>query len=314
MRKVVVIGGGTGSFAVLKGLKDYDVDLTAVVNMTDDGGSTGILRDEFGVLPPGDVRRCIVALSDSTEIMKQLFQYRFTNGSSLKGHSLGNLLLTALKQITGSDEKAIKEACRILNIKGKVLPVTLADCRLKAELEDGTVVEGEKNLDNPKHNGALRIKRLSLDKPAKAYDDALHTILTADMIILGPGDLYGSVIANLVVDGVSEAIRNSDAKKVYVCNLMTKHGETNNFRASDFVCEIEKYLGKDVLDYVIVNTSEFNPKVLESYCKENAKPAIFDKEDCEKFRAKFIAAELITSTDVLRHDSALLAGKIISLF
>ncbi len=312
MRKIVVIGGGTGSFAVLKGLKDYDVDLTAIVNMTDDGGSTGILRDEFGVLPPGDVRRCIVALSESTEIMKRLFQYRFSSGT-LQGHSLGNLLLTALKDITGSDEKAIKEACRILSIKGKVLPVTLKDCRLKAELEDGTVIDGEKNLDHPKHDGNLKIRRLFLNEPAEAYEDALYAISSADMIILGPGDLYGSVIANLIVEGVSDAIRFSNAKKVYVCNLMTKHGETNNFKVSDFVSEIESYLGKDSLDHVVVNKSGFSPLVLENYCKENAKPVEFDEDACSKFKARFVNAELITSTDVLRHDSSLLAEKIIGL-
>lgn len=313
MKKVVVIGGGTGSFTVLRGLKDYDIDITAVVNMTDDGGSTGILRDEFGILPPGDVRRCLVALSDSTEIMKDLFQYRFTDGSSLKGHSLGNLLLTALKHITGSDEKAIREACRILNIKGKVLPVTLSDCRLKAELEDGTVVEGEKNLDNPKHDGNLRITRLSLDSPAVAYDDTLHAIASADVIVLGPGDLYGSVIANLVVEKISSAIRESKAIKVYVCNIMTKHGETNNFRVSNFVLEIEKYLGKGSLDYVIVNSSVISPELLKNYSMEKASPVVFDEGECAKFRAKFILAELVTSGDVLRHNSSLLAERIVSL-
>ncbi|MFH0752119.1 MAG: gluconeogenesis factor YvcK family protein [archaeon] len=313
MKKVVVIGGGTGSFNVLKGLKGYDVDVAAVVNMTDDGGSTGILRDEFGILPPGDVRRCLVALSDSTESMKQLFQYRFTDNSSLKGHSLGNLLLAALKDINGSDEKAIKEACRLLNIKGKVLPVTLKDCRLNAELEDGTIIRGEKNLDNPQHDGTLKIRRLFLSESAPAYEDALHAIGAADMIVLGPGDLYGSVIANLVVDGISEAIRNSKAKKVYVCNLMTKHGETNGFKVSDFVKEIENYLHTE-LDYVIVNSSKFSPFVLDKYSKEKASPVEFDELRCKNFKAGFIVTELMTSTEVLRHDSTLLAEKIINLF
>jgi len=312
MKKIVVIGGGTGSYNVLRGLKGYDVDLTAIVNMTDDGGSTGVLRDEFGVLPPGDLRRCLVALSESTEIMKKLFQYRFPSGA-LQGHSLGNLLLTALKDMTGSDEKAIREACRILAIRGNVLPVTLKDCRLNAELEDGTVVRGEKNLDNPEHDGRLRIKRLFLDEPAQAYDDALHAIAAADLIVLGPGDLYGSVIANLIVDSVSEAIRNSKAKKLYVCNLMTKNGETNNFKVSDFVFEVEKYLGIDSIDYVLVNTSMINPVVLSSYCKENAVPVEYDESKCGQFRARFIAADLVTSTEVLRHDSTLLAESIVSL-
>lgn len=313
MKKVVVLGGGTGSFAVLKGLKGYDVDITAVVNMTDDGGSTGVLRDEFGILPPGDIRRCLVALSDSTQITKDLFQYRFSSDTSLRGHSLGNLLLTALKDLTGSDEKAIREACRILNIKGKVLPVTLDNCRLKAELEDGTIINGEKNLDKPKHDGTLRIKRLFLNGKAAAYDDTLHAIRTADLIVLGPGDLYGSVIANLVVEGVADAVRDSNAKKVYVCNLMTKYGETNGFKVSGFVEVMESYLGAGALDYVIVNSSAFNPDVLEKYGKEHATPVEFDRENCNRFKARFIVAELMTSTEVLRHDSALLAERIISL-
>ncbi len=313
MKKIVVIGGGTGSYNVLKGLKGYDVDLTAVVNMTDDGGSTGILRDEFGVLPPGDLRRCLVALSESTEIMKKLFQYRFQAGA-LQGHNLGNLLITALKDITGSDEKAIREACRILAINGKVLPVTLDDVRLCAELEDGTLIKGERNLDRPQHDGALRIKRLFLNGPAKAYEDTLLAISSADIIVLGPGDLYGSVISNLIIEGISSAIHNSKAKKAYVCNLMTKHGETNNFKVSDFVFELEKYLEIDSLDYVLVNSAAINPVVLSSYGKENALPVVFDEDKCKQFKAKFICADLVTSTEVLRHDSVLLAEKIMSLF
>lgn len=312
MKKIVVVGGGTGSYNVLKGLKGYDVDLTAVVNMTDDGGSTGVLRDEFGVLPPGDMRRCLVALSESTEIMKKLFQYRFPAGA-LQGHSLGNLLLAALKDLTGSDEKAIREACRILAIKGNVLPVTLKDCRLNAELEDGKIVFGEKNLDNPKHDGNLRIKRLFLNEPAPAYDDTLHAIAAADVIVLGPGDLYGSVISNLIVDSISEAIRASGAKKVYVCNLMTKHGETNNFKVSDFVFEVEKYLGIDALDYVLVNSAGINPVVLSSYGKENAVPVAYDEDKCRQFKAKFVTVDFVTSTEVLRHDSVLLAESIVGL-
>jgi len=283
------------------------------VNMTDDGGSTGVLRDEFGILPPGDIRRCLVALSDSTQITKELFQYRFSNDTSLNGHSLGNLLLTALKDLTGSDEKAIKEACRILNIKGKVLPVTLSDRRLKAELEDGTIIEGEKNLDNPKHDATLRIKRLSLNEPALAYRDTLDAINSADMIVLGPGDLFGSVIANLVVEGISEAIRLSKAKKVYICNLMTKYGETNNFKASDFVMEIENYLGKDSLDCIIINKSRFSPFVLNKYMQEHASPVEYDEFQCSRFKAEFIITELVTSTEVVRHDSTILAEVLLKL-
>ncbi len=315
MKKVVVIGGGTGSYHVLKGLKKYDdIELTAIVNMSDDGGSTGRLRDEFGVLPPGDIRRCIVALSESTEMMKKLFQYRFDRGIAFKGHSFGNLLITALREITGSDEKAIEEACKLLSIKGKVLPVTLNNVRLCAELEDGQLIVGETNIDIPKHDGNLRIKRVFLSPKARAYEKAIKAINEADLIVIGPGDLYGSVVSNLIVGGIPEAIRNSKAKKVYICNLMTKFGETNNFKVHNFVEVIEKYLGKNVIDYVLYNKPIKDKKLLKKYAEEKSFPVVCDKEELKKFKnIKFIEGNFVTKPILARHDPDKIAIEILKL-
>lgn len=314
-KRIVVIGGGTGNYTILKGLKEYkNLHLTAIVNMTDDGGSTGILRDEFGILPPGDIRRCIVALSESTELMKELFQYRFNKGQSLKGHSFGNLFLTALKEITQSDEKAIEEACKILAIKGEVFPVTLNSARLCAELENGQIIKGETNIDIPKHDGNLKIKKVFLTPCAQAYEKALESIKKADMIILGPGDLYGSIVSNLLVDKIPAAIQNSKAKKVYVCNLMTKFGETNNFQVHKFVEVIEKYLGCGILDYVIYNESKMEPTLLEKYAQEKKFPVLSSEEELKNFSAKFIKKDLVTAPVLIRHDPKKIAEAIISLF
>src|SRR3989344_2524685 len=216
-KHIAVIGGGTGSYTVLKGLKEEDLDLTACENVTGDGGSSGVLRDEFGILPPGDLRRCIAALSNSTEVMKNLFQYRFPDGSVNK-HSMGNLIITALQDITQSDTKAIEEASRIFSVKGRVLPVTLTRSRLHATLEDGETIHGESNIDVPKHDGNLRIKEVYLDPIATAYPAAVEALSRSDIIVIGPGYLYSRIIPNLLVQGIPEAIQKSKARRVYVCN------------------------------------------------------------------------------------------------
>ena len=311
-KKIVVIGGGTGTYTVLKGLKKYDVDLTAVVSMADDGGSTGRLRDEYGVLPPGDIRRAIVALSDSSEVMKQLFEHRFSNGS-LGGHSFGNLFIAALKEILKDDARAIKEASKLLNIRGEVLPVTLNNVRLCAELEDGQFIIGETNLDVPKHDPHLKIKRVFLTPRAVLNPDVKEALASADLIILGPGDLYGSIIANLIVDGLNKSIAESKAKKLYVCNLMTKNGETIGLGVSDFVSIIESYLGDSVLDYVVYNNSDFDKELLKSYAKENAFPIKIDKDNFNKFRAEFFASDLVCAPILIRHDSDRLAKVLLDI-
>lgn len=303
---VVTIGGGTGLYALLRGLQRYDLCVTAVVTMMDDGGSTGLLRDEFGVLPPGDVRRCIVALSESPELMKELFQYRFDRGA-LKGHSFGNLFITALKEITGSDDAAIAEAAKLLNVKGHVLPVTLDNRRLRATLENGQVVEGETNIDIPQHDGRLRIRSLDLDADATANPKVIEALRGADMIILGPGDLYGSVIANLLVGGVREAIQASKARVVYIANLMTKYGETHGFALHDFVRTMESYLGEGVIDYVVFSGSRIPKQVQEVYAATGSEPVRVDYRTLKEFGAQFVRAPLVTRGDVMRHDSRKLA-------
>ncbi|MBI2589746.1 YvcK family protein [Candidatus Berkelbacteria bacterium] len=310
--RVVAIGGGTGLYTLLKGMREYDLDLTAIVAMTDDGGSTGELRDEFGILPPGDVRRCIVALSESPEMMKELFQYRFIKGA-VAGHSFGNLFITALRELTGSDEQAISEAARLLRVKGKVYPVTLENRRLQAELENGEIIIGETNIDIPKHDPNLKIKRLFLNSPAKINPKALKAINRADMIILGPGDLYGSVIANLLVSGMSRAIRHSRATIVYICNLMTKYGETNNYTVEDFMRSLEKYLGKGVLDYVIVGNLRLDKKTKAIYAREHADPVRFTLANPKEFSCRFVQARIAAKGNLLRHDSQKLAKIIWSL-
>ncbi|MGI6103633.1 MAG: gluconeogenesis factor YvcK family protein [Patescibacteria group bacterium] len=305
-RRVVAIGGGTGLYTLLRGLRQYDIDLSAVVTMMDDGGSTGVLRDEFGVLPPGDVRRCIVALSESPELMKKLFQYRFDRGA-LSGHSFGNLFITALREITGSDDAAIAEAAHLLHVRGRVLPVTLESRRLRATLENGQVIEGETNIDLPQHDGRLRIRELALNAPASANPKVLDALGSADLIVLGPGDLYGSIIANLLVTGVRSAIQHSRARVVYVVNLMTKYGETHGFRLHDFVLTMEQYLGEGVIDYVVFSDSRIPPAVRASYASTGAEPVRVDRRELRQFGVQFVRAPLASRGDVMRHDSRKLA-------
>ena len=320
--KIVVIGGGTGTYTVLQGLKKFTPNLVAVVTMMDSGGSSGRLRDEFGTLPPGDVRQALVALSADTSTMRTLFDYRYDKGGGLEGHSFGNLFLTALSETTGSMGKAIAETSRILNIKGKVLPITTTDTTLVAELEDGTLVKGESEIDEPKHDGKLRIKNIRLEPVAVANPEALVEMKNADAIIIGPGDLYTSLIPNLLVEGVASAIRTSKAKKIYIMNLMTKYGQTYGFTAKDFVGEMLKYLGKDCLDYVLINTEPLPTDILKRYEQEQGEPVKDDLEDnnYKVMRADFLASSGVRKQEgdvsrrsLIRHDSAKLAKAILEL-
>lgn len=265
-KKIVVIGGGTGTNTVLRGLKKYPLKLSAVVSMADDGGSTKILREEYGILPPGSVRPALIALADQEKTMAKLFNYRFSKGS-LKNHSFGNLFLTALTEIYGDFQKAVEEAGQLLKIKGKVLPATFDNARLCALLENGQEIIGESNIDIPKHNGNLKIKQIYLKPECHANKRAEEAIVSADLIVIGPGDIYTSILPNFLVKGIVNAIKKSKAKKIYVCNLMTKFGETNGFKAQDFLRVIERYLGSRV-DAVIFNTQKPSKRFLESYQKE----------------------------------------------
>ena len=300
-KRVVVIGGGTGIFSVLTGLKRYPLHLSAIVSMADDGGSTGILREEFGILPPGDIRRALVALSEEEQPLANLLSYRFTKGS-LQGHNLGNLLLTALTDLEGNFEKAVRRAEKILGVKGEVIPVTLDKARLKAKLENGQVIVGETNIDIPKHNGNLRIKKLWLKPACSANPSALKAIRQADLIVIGPGDLYTSIIPNLLVKGIVEAIKKSRAKKAYVCNIMTKFGETNNFTGKDFLQVIQKYLGEHVLDFALFNNHCPTPKRIEKYAREKAQFVEADFLPSSKNHFQVIKGDFLRRRGFIRHD------------
>ncbi len=266
MKKIVVIGGGTGNFAVLKGLKNYDVDLSAIVSMADDGGSTGILRDELGVLPPGDVRQCLVALSDSSRLMRSLINYRFENGG-LGGHSFGNLLLSALEKVTGSFEKAVEETGKILNIKGKVIPVTTHQVRLKMILNNRRILEGESEIYLSKEIDQ-GYKSIYLEPYPKANPHALNEIANADLIVVGPGGLHTSLIPNLLVEGLVDGLRGSQAKKTFVVNLMNRKGQTTGFRVSHYLSEINRFVGEDIFDYILVNNQKPSQKLIDVYAEE----------------------------------------------
>lgn len=265
-QKIVTIGGGSGSFMVLTGLKKYPVDLSAVVNMADDGGSSGILRDELGVLPPGDVRQCLVALSKSSQVLRELFNYRYSNGG-LSGHNFGNLFLSTLEKVSGGFDRAVEEAGRILNISGRVLPVTLKSTRLAAVLKNGKKIIGENKIYG-NSSDLINLKKLYLEPSVSVNPEIVSIIRQADKIIINPGDLYSSLIPNFLVKGLGRAIAKSKAKVIYVSNLMTKSGQTDRFTLIDYVKTIEKYLGRGAIDYVIYNKEKPDEKILKKYRRQ----------------------------------------------
>ncbi len=311
--RIVIIGGGTGNFTLLSGLKLYKpLDLTAIVSMMDDGGSTGKLRTEFGILPPGDVRRCLIALSEESVLMQQLFQYRFSG--SLNNHNFGNLIHLALSDLLGSEEQAIWEISRILKISGQVLPVTLNNVRLNAKLEDGTVVTGETNIDLPKHNPDLKIERLYLSPSAEANPRALNAIGDADFIVISPGDLFTSILPNFLVGDVANAVVHARAKRIYVCNLMTKHGETNGFTATDHVRTLHQYLGKRCMDIVIVNTRRPSPAQSLEYESENSFPVAYNVTSLlEEGVQQIVESDVMSAKYLIRHDTNKIAWEIFKL-
>jgi uncharacterized cofD-like protein len=306
-KKVVTMGGGAGQSQVLAGLKRVrelkDLSVTAIVTAADSGGSSGRLRDEFGVHPWGDILRCIVGLSDAPEELRQLFLYRFPGAGSLGQHTVGNIILTALNQVKGSPLEAVLALCQLLHVREMVLPVTEASVQLCARLEDGTIVRGEHNIDAPKYAPNLHIKEVWLEpSDCTPVPGVLLAIATADLIVLGPGDLYTSILPNLLVPGVAQAVSQARAKKVFVCSLMTKLGETHSFKASDFVAEVEAHLGTR-LDFVICNTAIPVPEVLEKYRTEYAFPVDVDLEIGHADR-QVIAADVLGPGVKARHDPA----------
>ncbi len=288
--KIVVIGGGTGLSTILKGLKSITNNLTAVVTVGDDGGSSGRLRDEFGVLPPGDIRNCIAALGDEDALINELFQYRFKKGTGLEGHSFGNLFLSVLCEITGDMFSAVKESSKVLAIRGRVLPSTLDDMRLVAQMEDGRVIQGESNI--PEAGG--KIKRLFCEPEApKALKEVIDAIKSADIILMGPGSLYTSVIPNLLIDEISKTISKSKAHKAYVCNVMTQPGETDGYTVSDHVKAILKHAKYDnIIDTVFIN-NELPENLAEKYELAGSFPVKYDREEIKKLKLKVIGRKLI---------------------
>ncbi len=300
--KIVAVGGGTGLSMLLRGIKNITNNVTAVVTVGDDGGSSGRLREEMGVLPPGDIRNCIAALADDEDLVTKLFQYRFKTGEGLEGHSFGNLFLTALCAITGDMVRAVKESSNVLSIRGRVLPSTLDDMKLVAEMQDGRIIHGESNI--PEAHG--KIKRLFTDpQNCRALPDVITAIKEAELIILGPGSLYTSVIPNLLIREISHEIAKSNAKKIYVCNIMTQPGETDGYSVCDHINAIMKHAGsKNVIDAVLVN--DFMPSNLaKKYQMSGSHPVKLDFDNLKKLGVKLVTRKLIEDSKegLVRHSS-----------
>jgi uncharacterized cofD-like protein len=323
MKNIVIIGGGTGTFTLLNGLRKFSTNNSVIVSSADDGGSTGKLRSSLGVFPPGDLRQCLVGLSYTEEHLKELFNYRFEKGD-LAGHTAGNIILAALEKIMGGVEPAISLASKFLNVRGQVLPVTLKSTLLTAVLENGKKIVGEHNIDERIRikNQELRIKSLQLNPNSPASPKALVALKVADVIVLGPGDLYTSILPNLLVKGVKEAIDASHAKKVLVSSLMTKPGQTDGFDSSTFVKITNQYLGKKKLNTVIINTKKPDSKVLGLYKKSGAEFVVPVKNipDIEVINAELISNHIHKKSagdklerSILRHDSEKLAQIIYEL-
>jgi len=322
--KIVTIGGGTGTSPILEGLKKHTDNITTIVTVTDSGRSTGMLRKDLDMPAPGDTRNCLLALANSEELLYDLFQYRFENGN-LEGYSFGNLFIAALTKLTGSFEKAIEEASKILKLKGRVIPSTFDNINICAELEDGNILEEEDKIidrHNPYVHLRPKIKRVFHNPESKPNEKAIKEIEEADLIILSPGSLFTSIISNLIVKGISEAINRSKAKKVYICNIMTQVSQTYKFKASDHVKKILEYLQGNI-DYVILNTAKPEQRLIEAYEKENAFLVENDFEELNKLGIKVITEEVLDKTaekkllwekkDLLRHDADKIAEVLIKL-
>ncbi|MBV8748199.1 MAG: YvcK family protein [Candidatus Eremiobacteraeota bacterium] len=307
--RIVVVGGGTGLSTMLRGLKRITTNLTAVVTVSDDGGSSGRLQKELGVLPPGDIRNCLVALADDEALVTELFRYRFQEGEGLTGHSFGNLFLAAMTGVTGNFDEAIKVSSRVLNVKGRVLPSTLAVARLVARLSDGRVVEGESRITDARG----QIEEVYLDPPfAAPLDEVIAAIREADAIVLGPGSLYTSIMPNLLVDRIGREIEASSAVKVYVCNVMTQPGETDGYTASAHVRALLQGSGGKICDVVIVN-DELPRKLREAYAEEGQLPVAIDDEALRTLGVKVVRANVISETVTVRHDSERLAAVVVGI-
>lgn len=306
--KIVVVGGGTGLSTMLRGLKYYTSNITAIVTVADDGGGSGALREDLGMLPPGDIRNCILALADTEPLMEELLQYRFPDGR-LKNQSFGNLFLAAMDGVSENFEDAVQKMSSVLAVTGKVLPVTLEDMKLVAELENGSKIEGESQIPEEAIKQKTRIRKLMIEpNDAKPLQDAIKAIEEADAIVLGPGSLYTSIIPNLLVKDIAENIRKSDAIKIYISNIMTQPGETQGFKASDHIKVLKKYGGRGIVDYVIANRGDIPSDIKEKYLKDNSQLVDLDRKELKNLGVEIIEASLAKiEKGYVKHDSEYLA-------
>lgn len=305
-KKVTIIGGGTGTYVTLSGLKHYPLKLTAIITMTDSGGSTGKLRDQYGVLPPGDVRQALVALADSAQIWRELFLYRFHNGD-FQGHNFGNLFLTVLEKLTGSFQESIELAQTLLKTKGEIIPVTLEKTHLNAMLIDGTIIKTEAIID--KKVKRPPIDKLFLNSPVKVNQKALINLKSTQVIILAPGDLYTSILPVFMFKEFVQAFKQSQAKKVLILNLMNKLGQTDNFRASDFLKVYEKTLGENCFDYILVNNKPINKRILTHYQNSHESVVVNDLKSTTSL--KILETDLISQKSYLKNQGDELARSIL---
>lgn len=305
--KITAIGGGTGMPVLLRGLKDLPIDLTAVVTVADDGGSTGRIRSEMEMPAPGDIRNVIAALSDAEPMLLELFQHRFQQGNGLTGHSLGNLLLAAMTSMTGNFNQGIKEISRVLNVKGNIYPISNDNMSLHAIMEDGEIIHGESNIPL----SGKRIKRIFLEpQPLQPLPNAVESIQKADLIVISPGSLYTSIMPNLIVPEVKEALLNTEAKIVYVCNIMTQYGETTNYSAADHVQAIHDHVGDDCIDYVIVHDQPIDAQTQQIYKKEQAFPVEVDDDRLKAMNVQVFPGNIVVKhkDGTLRHNNDKIAN------
>lgn len=312
--KIVAIGGGTGLSVLLRGIKRYTSNITAIVTVSDDGGGSGIIREDMGILPPGDIRNCIVSLANTEPIMEQLMQYRFKEGS-LRGQTFGNLFIAAMNDICGSFDAAVREVSSVLAVTGKVLPVTLDNVVLYAELEDGTVIKGESQIPIKQQAANKRIKRVFLEPSnCKPLPVALKEIQEADVIILGPGSLYTSILPNILVNNMAKAINSSTALKIYVSNIMTQQGETIGYSLSEHIRAINDHGNKLLIDYAIANTGKIPQTLLDKYKAEEASPVLIDYDIIADMGIKVLGGNFVSIEDgYLRHNFDELARQIFKL-
>jgi uncharacterized cofD-like protein len=308
--RIVVVGGGTGLSVLLRGLKEFDIDITAIVTVADDGGSSGRLRSDFDMPPPGDIRNCLVALSDTEPLLEKLWQHRFQSGVGLAGHSFGNLLIAAMTDVTGDFETAIKEVSRVLAVNGRVLPAVRQAVILRAHMADGTFVEGESQIPLVEK----KIERVEVEpNDLEPLPEAIEAIEQADAIVIGPGSLYTSILPNLLVTKLTEAIKKASGKKIYICNVMTQQGETDHYTASDHVKAIYDHIDCPLFDYILVNSAPIPPAVIEQYREKRAAPVVADLWNLQNMGLHVIARNFLHYSIYARHDARRISEQILAL-